>query len=136
MTVTDDQGATASDEVSVTVRPPAANQPPTVDAGRDQVVEMGSVVMLMGAGSDSDGQIASYQWTQTGGPAVNLSVQDMALTTFTAPEVDMTVTLTFQLTVTDDGGEMASGEVSVTVRGPEEFVLGVSELDDPRYRLQ
>ena len=136
LTVTDGQGATASGEVNVTVQPPAANQPPVVDAGPDQTVDMGSVVMLMGAGSDSDGQIASYQWTQTGGPTVNLSVQDMALTSFTAPEVDMAVTLVFQLTVTDDGGAMASGEVSVTVRGPEEFVLGVSGLDDPRYRLQ
>ena len=137
LAVTDDQGATASDEVSVTVQPPAANQPPTVDAaGPDQPVDMGSVVMLMGTGSDSDGQIASYQWTQTGGPTVNLSVQDMALTSFTAPEVDMDVTLTFQLTVTDDGGAMASGEVSVTVRGPQPFVLDMSELDDPRYELQ
>ena len=136
LTVTDNQGATASDEVSVTVQVPIGNQPPTVGAVPDQTVDMGSVVMLMGSGSDSDGDIASYQWTQTGGPTVSLSLTDQALTTFTAPIVDAAVTLTFQLTVTDDDGAMASDEVSVTVRAPQPFVLDMSKLDDPRYRLQ
>ena len=136
LTVTDNQDATASDEVSVTVQVPIGNQPPTVAAVPDQTVDMASVVMLMGSGSDSDGDIASYQWTQTAGPPVSLSLTDQALTSFTAPIVDAAVTLTFQLTVTDDDGAMASGEVSVTVRAPQPFVLDMSELDDPRYRLQ
>ena len=112
------------------------NQPPVVNPGPDQSVDAGSVVMLMGSGSDADGEIASYQWAQTGGPTVSLSVTDQALSSFTAPEVDAAVTLTFQLTVTDDDGAMASGEVSVTVQAPGPFVLDVSALDDPSYQLQ
>ena len=112
------------------------NQPPVVNPGPEQFVNAGSVVMLMGRGSDPDGEIVSYQWVQTGGPAVSLSVTDQALSSFTAPEVDMAVTLTFRLTVTDDDGATASGEVSVTVQASEPFVLDMSELDDPRYRLQ
>ena len=112
------------------------NQPPIVNPGPDQSVGAGSVVMLMGSGSDADGEIASYQWAQTGGPTVSLSVTDQALSSFVAPEVDAAVTLTFRLTVTDDDGATASGEVSVTVQASGPFVLDVSELDDPRYRLQ
>ena len=136
LTVTDDDGATASDEVSVTVQLPAGNQPPSVNAGPDQIVDMGSVVMLMGSGSDSDGEIAGYRWTQTDGPPISLSVADQALASFTAPKVDVEVTLTFWLTVTDDDGVTASGEVSVTVRAPSPFVLDMSKLDDPKFRLQ
>ena len=112
------------------------NQPPVVNPGPEQFVNAGSVVMLMGSGSDPDGEIVSYQWAQTGGPTVALSVTDQALSSFTAPEVDMAVTLTFRLTVTDDDGATASGEVSVTVQASEPFVLDMSELDNPRYRLQ
>ena len=112
------------------------NQPPVVNPGPEQFVNAGSVVMLMGSGSDPDGEIVSYQWAQTGGPTVSLSVTDQALSSFTAPDVDMPVTLTFRLTVTDDDGATASDEVSVTVQTSEPFVLDMSELDDPRYRLQ
>ena len=112
------------------------NQPPIVNPGPNQSVVAGSVVMLMGSGSDPDGEIASYQWAQTGGPTVSLSVTDQALSSFVAPEIDAAVTLTFRLTVTDDDGATASSEVSVTVQASGPFVLDVSELDDPRYRLQ
>ena len=115
------------------------NQPPAVDPGPDQSVDAGSVVMLMGSGTDPDGEIASYQWAQTGGPTVSLSVTDQALTSFTAPEVETAVTLTFRLTVTDDDGATAGDDVSVTIQPTspgEAFVLGTSKLDDLRYRLQ
>ena len=140
LTVTDDDGATASDAVSVTVQPRApANQPPRVDAGPDQTVDAGSVVMLIGSGSDADGEIAGYQWTQTGGPTVSLSVADQALASFVAPQADAPVTLTFRLTVTDNDGATASEDVSITIQptGPgAAFVLDTSRLDDPGFRLQ
>ena len=137
LTVTDDDGATASDEVSVTVQPQApANQPPSANAGPDQTVDMDSVVMLFGSGTDPDGEIASYQWAQTGGPTVSLSVTDQALSSFVAPQGDSTVMLTFRFTVTDDEGATASDSVTVTLRAPEPFMLGTSKLDDPNFRLQ
>ena len=116
-----------------------ANQPPRANAEPDQTVAAGSVVMLVGSGSDSDGEIAGYQWTQTSGPTVSLSNAGQVLASFVAPQVDMTVTLTFRLTVTDDDGAAASDEVSVTIQptGPgEAFVLDTSRLDDPGFRLQ
>ena len=46
----------------------APNVAPTADAGPDQTVASGATVNLTGNGStDTDGTIASYAWTQTGG---------------------------------------------------------------------
>ena len=141
LTVTDDDGAAASDDASVTVQPPpAVNQPPVADAGPDQAVDAGSVVMLIGSASDPDGNVAAVQWSQTAGAAVSLSVQDQLLTSFVAPEVDADTTLAFRLTVTDDDGAAASDDASVTVQAvvPAEqpFTLNTGRLDDPAFRLQ
>ena len=111
------------------------NRPPSADAGVDQMVEAGGTVTLNGTGSsDPDGRIASYQWTQTGGPTVSLLNADQALASFVAPEVDATAT--FRLTVTDNDGETSYHDVMVTIQGPEPFVLDMSQLDDPNSRLQ
>jgi len=141
LTVTDDDDATASDGTSVTVQPAApANQLPTADAGPDQTVDGGSVVMLIGSASDPDGTVASVEWSQTAGPTVSLSVQGQLLTSFVAPELDTAATLAFRFTVTDDDGAAASDDATVTVQPavpPEApFTLGMSRLDDPAFRLQ
>ena len=95
---------------------PSSNQPPVVDAGPDQSVAAGVMVFLLGTGSDPDGNIASYAWTQTGGTAVSLTGTDAATAVFVAPDVTVDETLTFRLTVINDGGAQASDGVRVTVR--------------------
>ena len=96
---------------------PPANRSPRANAGPDQIVDAGSTVTLDGSGSsDSDGTIASYQWTQTPETTVSLSNANEASASFTAPQVDMAVTLTFRLTVTDDDGATDPDTVSVTVQ--------------------
>ena len=95
---------------------PSSNQPPVVDAGPDQSVDEGVMVFLSGTGSDPDGTVASYTWTQTGGTTVSLTGSDAATAVFVAPEVSVDETLTFRLTVSDDAGAQASDEVWVTVR--------------------
>ena len=94
---------------------PSSNQPPAVDAGPDQSVDAGVMVFLSGTGSDPDGTIASYAWTQTGGTTVSLTGSDAATAVFVAPDVNIDETMTFRLTVTDDAGAQASDEVRVTV---------------------
>jgi len=113
LTVTDDEGATASDVVAVSVVP--SNLPPVAEAGDGVVVDEGVVVTLTGAASDPDGTVASTVWTQVGGPAVTLSDPSALQPTFTAPTTSALVSLTFQLTVTDDEGATASDVVVVTV---------------------
>ncbi len=113
LTVTDDQGATATDTVEVRVNAPAGNQPPVADAGPDQTVgdtdnTGGELVTLDGSGSsDTEGPIAQYAWFDAGG------VQIAAGAT---PDVPLDVgTHTITLTVTDGGGATGSDTVVVTV---------------------
>ena len=47
---------------------------------------------------------------------VSLSNEDQESTSFVAPKLNVATELVFRLTVTDDAGEMASDDVSVTVR--------------------
>jgi hypothetical protein len=82
------------------------NEPPTADAGPDQTVNEGNIVILNGSNSsDPDDGIASYQWTQTAGTSITLSDSTVAQPTFTTPYVAASgEALVFDLTVTDNGG--------------------------------
>ncbi|MDQ7048896.1 MAG: DUF1566 domain-containing protein [Enterobacterales bacterium] len=92
-----------------------ANIPPTANAGADQTVATLSAVTLNGSGTDSDGTVVSYSWTQTLGPAVTLASPNTASSTFTAPNVAANQVLTFQLSVTDNDGATATDTVNITV---------------------
>ena len=115
LTVTDDDGAQASDELSVTVRP--VNLPPVVivEEAFPSVAEAGVIVFLIGTASDPDGTIVSYLWEQTDGTMVSLADADSPTAMFTAPDVSVDETLTFGVTVVDDDGAMRRATVSVTV---------------------
>ncbi|WP_135855056.1 PKD domain-containing protein [Halorussus salinus] len=112
LTVSDGQ-ASSTDTVDVTVEP--VNDPPTADAGDDQTVTEGNSVQLSGAGNDVDDSSLSYSWTQTGGPVVSLSDASATQPSFTAPSIDSTSTLTFELTVSD-GQASSTDTVTVTVQ--------------------
>jgi len=65
LTVTDSEGATATDEVIITVK--AENIAPVADAGESQYILVGSIITLDGRGSsDEDGYITRYTWTLDG----------------------------------------------------------------------
>ena len=92
------------------------NRAPTVSAGADQTVGEGDAVTLAGTASDADGDALTYSWSQTDGPGVTLNGADTVTASFTAPDVapGTTITLTFQLTVTD-GAASATDTVVVNV---------------------
>ena len=118
LTVTDNDGATATDDVTITVTDSAGgtNVDPVADAGDDQEVDEGDEVTLVGSGSDSDGTIASYDWAlTTANDDVTLSGADTATASFTAPEVDEDTALVFRLTVTDNDGATATDDVTITI---------------------
>ena len=120
--VTDNDGNTASDSVTVTVAAPAI--PPTADAGEAATVPVGALVTLNGGGSsDTDGSIAGYHWVEESGPAVALSGGDTPAPSFNAAAVGSYV---FKLTVTDNEGLTASDSVTITVQGPP-----VADAGDP-----
>ncbi|MCP3099730.1 discoidin domain-containing protein [Myxococcus sp. K15C18031901] len=112
LTVTDDDGATHSDDVTVTVSAAPANQPPVANAGADRSVALPSAgITLTGSATDSDGSVVSYAWTQVSGPVATLSganTLSLSVSGLTAG------TYVFRLTVTDDDGATHSDDVTVT----------------------
>lgn len=91
---------------------------PMSDAGLDQIVSQGEVVILDGSNSsDPDGTtFKDVQWSQFTGPAVDITTPMDLTAGFTAPVVDVDGTLLeFKLTVTDDDDFTHEDLVSVTV---------------------
>ncbi|MEI9942617.1 MAG: PKD domain-containing protein [Chitinophagaceae bacterium] len=119
LTVTDNKGATATDDVTITVNgaaPPSTNQLPTANAGADQtIIYPLSSVTLSGNGSDPDGTIVSYTWTLVSGTAATIaspSTNSTNITGLTTAGVRV-----FRLTVTDNNGATATDDVTITVNG-------------------
>ena len=69
-------------------------------------------MILNGSGTDSDGTITNYDWVKLTGPAATLT--NAATPNLTVSNM-VEGTYTFELTVTDDGGNTASDVVTVTV---------------------
>lgn len=105
-------GLQESNVATVSISIGAGNDPPTANAGSDQLnVSPGTTVTLNGTGSsDPDGDSLTYSWTQTSGPTATLSSTTAAQPTFTARRAG---TLVFSLIVND--GTIGSNPDSITV---------------------
>ena len=112
LTVTDSTGASASDIVLITVN---NDNPPSVNAGADQIILEGRTVQLAGTGSDAEGSVL-FSWAQIGG-STTVTLSDTAINnpTFTAPMVTTTELLEFTLTVTDSAGVSVTDIVLISV---------------------
>ena len=119
LTVTDDAGATGTDDVRATVLPAAttANRKPRAKAGDNQDVTTGEMVTLSGEDSYDDHGIVAWRWEQWDrGPDVSLFGANSENATFVAPPVSKERTkLRFDLTVTDGHGETDIDRVNVYV---------------------
>lgn len=105
LTVTDNNGATATDDITIIVT--SANLAPSADAGQGQTINL--VINLIGNASDQDGTIVSYKWEQTSGPTCIIANPFAQNTTASNLQVG---TYVFKLTVTDNQG--ATGTATVT----------------------
>lgn len=118
LTVTDDESLTDTDDVFVTVTTTA----PTANAGPDQAITLSqqNSVTLSGSGTDADGVVVAYAWSQISGPTTALLTNaDMA--TATAGNL-FEGTYVFELTVTDDESNTGSDQTSVIVTNPPQNV--------------
>ncbi|MBU0481715.1 MAG: tandem-95 repeat protein [Proteobacteria bacterium] len=115
LTVTDQGGLEARDTVSINVT--WVNEAPVADAGTDLSVAEGQKVVLNATGStDNDDGIGSYSWAQVSGPTAALSDSGAVQPTLITPDVGTGgAVLTYELTVTDQGGLQALDTVAVNV---------------------
>lgn len=89
---------------------------PTANAVAPPDADPGATVMLNGSGSGANGaSIVSFAWGQTGGPPVAISGASSATASFMAPNAAANTMLTFELSVTDDGGLTGTNTVDVTI---------------------
>jgi predicted peptidase len=113
--VTDNGGLTAADTVLVTVNAAIqTNKAPTANAGTDKTITLPTnSVSLTGSGTDTDGTIASYQWTKISGPT-QFTIASPANASTAINNLAQGV-YSFRLLVTDNGGLTAADTVLVTV---------------------
>jgi hypothetical protein len=97
----------------------AANIPPVAIAGPNQSLSAGIMATtLNGSGTDADGVVVSYGWTQTAGPTSGVTINPNTSTTTGVAQVTGLSngnTYTFKLTVTDNEGATNSSTMNVMV---------------------
>ncbi len=125
LTVTDNSGAKATDDINVIVNSTAANKPPIANAGPDIVITLPvNSVTLSGSGTDPDGTIASYAWTQVAGPSKStIGSPTKAQTTISNL---IAGTYIFKLTVKDNNGATSLNQMQLIVKGATSKSINVN----------
>jgi predicted esterase len=124
LTVTDNDGEEASDDVKVTVHAapaPSVNAMPVANAGGDQTISYPDTSLTISGtqSNDTDGTIETYDWTMLDGPApatiMNPSSPSTVINNLQTGEYK------FVLTVTDNKGGVARDTVAVSVINTQRF---------------
>lgn len=119
----------------------AKGAPPIANAGADNSLNEGTVVVLDGSASRSiSGAPLSYGWSQIAGPKVALNTADPVHPTFVAPLVSAGgSTLSFQLIVNDTHFPSAPDTVNVTVKNvnhPPQALAGDDQTVAEKSQVQ
>ncbi len=118
LTVTDNVGATNTDQVNITVNPEPTvpNQAPVANAGNNQTITapVSSVVFDGSRSFDPDGTIVNFFWSQVSGPS-NSVFSNNEIIIPTVSNLILPGTYVFQLMVTDNSGASGIDQVTVTV---------------------
>ena len=121
LTVTDDDKANATANVTVTVNPVAApNKAPVADVGttiKSITLPANTITLNGSASTDADGKIVKYAWKKIDGPSTGgiVTSPNQAITTVTG---FIGGTYTFSLTVTDNDNATSTTNVVVRVNLP------------------
>ena len=106
-----DYPSLAAIELVGSPKEPLENNSPSVNAGTDQTVNVGSQVTLTGSGSDPDSDELTYSWQQNSGPTVTLAGSGL-VRTFTPTGAGSYI---FTLTATDARGLQGADTIVITV---------------------
>ncbi len=113
LTVTDNGGLTASDDVVVVVSAATSNSAPVVNAGADQTITLPtSSVTLTGSATDPEGDSMTYIWTKVSGPSMTFTSPSSLSTSATGLTEG---TYSFWLTATDSQGAVNADQIIVIV---------------------
>lgn len=106
---------TVTDRVAISIAA-GPNTAPVVDAGPDQTITGGASVSLVGTANDNDNDPLTYQWTQTGGPAVTLTGATTLTPNFTAPpRTASQQTVSFNLVANDGAANSTPDSVDIII---------------------
>lgn len=95
---------------------PGGNTPPVANAGNNQTVTLPTTsVTLHGSGTDTDGTITGYEWTQVSGPNDASILNPISAETEVLSLIEGTYV--FNLEVTDNNGGTDSDTTQVQVNG-------------------
>ena len=132
LTVTDNEGATASDSVQIKVEL-APNQAPSVHAGEDQTLMLPeNTATFTASATDPDGTISTYLWEQLEGPSATLGETDNAELVVSSLKEGNYI---FQVRVTDNRGATAKDQVQLNVEAAENIAPTVNAGADISINL-
>jgi len=113
LTVTDNNAASASDQVILTVNPAVTNQIPIVNAGLQKTIFLPiNQVSITATASDPDGTITSIQWIKKSGGIATLTEANTLTVTVSGLVAGI---YTFRITVTDNNNATSFSEVIINV---------------------
>lgn len=106
------------------------NKVPTADAGPSKAITLPiNNVTLTGTGSDADGKIVAYLWSQVSGPAATTIVNPGSASTLIKGFVQGSYV--FQLMVTDDKGATGVDTATVVVNQAQQQTLTLQPANNP-----
>jgi len=117
LTVTDNNGSTNADQITITVNPAVSkvNLIPVADAGPSDTVQLPTNTYTLNASGsmDPDGTITSYYWQQISGPnTASSSSMNNPVVTLSNLQAGL---YEFQVTVTDNSGITSTSSMQLTV---------------------
>jgi hypothetical protein len=125
LTVKDSKGATDTDDVTVIV-----DKAPVVNGGSDKTISLPySSLTLTATASDTDGTIASYQWSKYSGPTMKMTNSSTKSATISSL---VQGTYIFKIMVKDNHGAAAYDYVKIVVNGT---TASVEFIKDPETVL-
>ena len=114
--VTDDKGATGIDTVSIAITGSRieGNKIPVSNAGPAKTITLPDTVTVTGSGTDVDGKVVAYLWSQVSGPAPSTITNPGSPTT--GIKFTDAGTYVFQLLVVDDKGATGVSTTTIVVK--------------------